>query len=84
MLQGIYRIALLLVVVCVLVVLIAPDVDLPDSPPLRANHGAQVLISSLNLVAVLLLLIFALTSMREKFITRFNSPTHSSLCTFLC
>jgi len=83
MLQGIYRIALLLVVVAVLVVLIAPDVDLPDSPPLQAKHGTQVLISSLNLVAVLLLLIFALTSMREKFITR-NSPTHSSLCTFLC
>ena len=84
MLQGIYRIALLLVVVAVLVVLIAPDVDLPDSPPLQAYHGAQILIGTLNLVAVLLLLVFALSSTSKEFITRFHTPTHSSLCTFLC
>jgi len=79
-----YRIALLLIVVSVFVVLIAPDVDLPDSPPLQAYHGAQILLSSIEVGIFLLLVLIALILAREKFISRFNSPTHSSLCTFLC
>lgn len=84
MLQGIYRIALLLIVVSVFVVLIAPDVDLPDSPPLQAYHGAHILINGIDVVILLLLVLVALTLLHEKFISRFNLPTHSSLCTFLC
>lgn len=84
MLQGIYRIALLLIIVSAFVVLIAPDIDLPDSGPLQAYHGAQVLINGIDVVILLLLVLSALTPLRENFISRFNLPTHSSLCTFLC
>lgn len=86
MLYVIYRIALVLIVASVLVVLIAPDIDLPDSTALRADHGVHTLMSSFIFVVTLLLLVLITFSLeqRRKINTRFNSPTHSSLCSFLC
>ncbi|HEY6252520.1 MAG TPA: hypothetical protein VI685_21405 [Candidatus Angelobacter sp.] len=87
MLQFIYRVALVLVVVCVLVVLIAPDVDLPDSTTLRAYHGVHVVLSSIDLTFTLLLLaLIAFFSFKDRnnSTTRFDSHTRSLLCTFLC
>lgn len=87
MLNAIYKVALLLVVICVLIILIAPATDLPDSPPLRAYHGIDVVLKSIDLFFTLLLLIlmafFGLED-REKISTQFDSPRLSSLCIFLC
>jgi len=83
----VYRFALILVVICVLVILIAPDIDLPDTTGLRANHGAHVVISSIDVVVTpFVLVMVALFTFHERRIisTRFDDPSHSSLCTFLC
>jgi len=87
MLNVIYKVALLLVVICVLIILIAPNTDLPDSPPLRANHGASVVLQSIDLFfTFLLLMLMAFLSLedRENISTQFDSPSLSSLCIFLC
>jgi len=87
MLNIIYKVALLLVVICVLIILIAPNIDLPDSPPLRANHDASVVLQSIDLFfTLLLLMLMAFLSLedRENISTQFDSPSLSSLCIFLC
>ena len=82
----IYRVALVLVVLCVLVILIAPEIDLPDSTGLRADHGAHFVISNIDFVVTLfVLVVMAAFTFREReaISTRFDDPSHSSLCTFL-
>jgi len=88
MLPVIYRMALLAVVICVLIVLIAPEVDLPDSTEMRANHGVHVVLNSIGFAVTLPLLIVMVFSsffQKTEYIrTRFDAPSRSSLCTFRC
>lgn len=87
MLYIVYRVALVLVVVCVFVILIAPDIDLPDSTTLQANHGSHVVLSSIDLFFTVLLLVLLAAfapENRQDIMSQFDSPSHSSLCTFLC
>lgn len=83
----IYTIALLAVVICVFIILVAPDIDLPDSTVLRAKAGLHLVITTINLAAslpLLLLVIFSTTCERKPFRTRLEAPSGPTLCTFLC
>lgn len=87
MLYFVYRVALVLIVVCVFVILVAPDIDLPDSTTLQAKHGTHVVLSSIDLffAALLMVLITAFTPEgRQEIMSQFDSPSHFSLCTLLC
>lgn len=80
------KLLLVITVLCVVVVLIAPSVDLPDTA-LRASQHANNVMLSLVLLAVTLLLTITLgLCWREKQITaaRLTLSLRPWLCTFLC
>lgn len=82
-----YTIALFAVVVCVFIILVAPDIDLPDSTVLRVKDGFHLSIVAINLsvgVFTPILVVFLILARSNPISTRFNSPASSLLCTFLC
>lgn len=86
MLNWVYKSALIIVVVCVLVVFLAPTIDLPETA-LRAQQNAQNVIICITLLMVqflfaIVLILFRLE--REDSISRFSANTNPLLCTFLC
>lgn len=85
-LQLIYRLALVAVVICVLIVQIAPHIDLPEGTSLRAKHDAHLPICCLELTIALVLLVtkFFVRAVRGPIVTQFDFPTRPSLCIFLC
>lgn len=83
----IYKIALFAVIVCVFIVLVAPDIDLPDSTVLRVKDGFHLVVVMVDLWISLLLLVLtaiALCVELKPVGTRFDHPSNSLLCTFLC
>jgi hypothetical protein len=83
----IYKLALFAVVVCVFIVLVAPDIDLPDSTVLRVRDGFHLVVVTIDLAVTLLLsilLIFSRWKERKEISTRLPAPTCPVLCVFLC
>lgn len=83
----IYKIALFAVIVCVFVILVAPDIDLPDSTVLRVKDGFHLVVITVEVCVSLLLLVvaaFGLFMERKSIGTRFDAPSNPFLCTFLC
>jgi hypothetical protein len=73
-------------ITCVLVVFIAPAVDLPDTT-LGAKHNAQLVMLCITLLAVASFLVFALKLRWRKKIDipiQAGESIHSRLCIFLC
>lgn len=83
----IYTVALLAVVVCVFIILVAPDIDLPDSTVLRVKDGFHPAIVTIHLSVELfipILAFFLVLNRSNRVSTRFDSPGSSLLCIFLC
>jgi len=79
------QIVLFLTIICVLVVLIAPSVDLPDTA-LRASQYAALVMFCIGLAFVTLLLAMGLLFHpyeKERPAGRIPLPLHPLLCTFL-
>lgn len=79
------QIALFLTIICVLAVLIAPSVDLPDTA-LRASQYAALVMFCMTLAIVTLLLAMALlfrSQVKERPSGRISLALHPLLCTFL-
>ena len=86
MLNLVYKSALVVVVVCVLVVFVAPTIDLPETA-LRAKQNAHNVMICITLLAIQILFAIALILFqleRENPISRFSARTNPLLCTFLC
>lgn len=86
MLNRVYKSALVVVVVCVLVVFVAPTIDLPETA-LRAKQNAHNVMICITLLAIqflfaIVLILFRLE--RENPLSRFSARTNPLLCTFLC
>lgn len=82
----IYRLALVLVILCVLAVFLAPTVDLPETA-LRAKQIAVVILAGIACTAVVaLILLLPVSLSRETIVinTQPASDNASLLCTFLC
>jgi hypothetical protein len=82
----VHKSVLLAAVVCVLLVFLAPTIDLPETA-LRANQNAQKVMSCITLLSVALL--FAVVLMlfrveRENPLSMFSARTSLLLCTLLC
>jgi NADH:ubiquinone oxidoreductase subunit 6 (subunit J) len=81
-----YKSVLLVAVVCVLVVFVAPTIDLPETA-LRAKQNAHNVMICITLLAIQFLFVIVLIlfrSERENPISRFSARTNPLLCTFLC
>lgn len=79
-------VAITCVIVCVLLVFLAPAIDLPETA-LRANQNAQTVMICITLLNVelffaVVLLLFRLE--RENRLSMFSARTSSLLCTLLC
>jgi type VI protein secretion system component VasK len=86
MLNLVYKSALMVAVVCVLVVFLAPTIDLPETA-LRAKQNAHNVMICITLLAIQFLFAIALILFRlerENPISRFSAQTNPLLCTFLC
>ncbi|MBZ5491286.1 MAG: hypothetical protein LAO76_10180 [Acidobacteriia bacterium] len=86
MLTVVYKSVLIVAVVCVLLVFLAPTIDLPESA-LRANQNANKVMICMTLLAVELffavgMLLFRVG--RENPISRFSPQMNPLFCTFLC
>lgn len=80
-----YQIVLFITITCVLVVLIAPSVDLPDTA-LRAKQYAALVMFCIRLAFVTLLLAMGLffhPHEKERTAGRIPLLWHPLLCTFL-
>lgn len=82
----IYRLTLVLVILCVLAVFLAPTVDLPETA-LRAKQIAVVILAGITCaVVVALVLLVSVSPLRET--VAMSAPPASDntslLCTFLC
>ena len=80
-----YQLVLFITIICVLVVLIAPSVDLPDTA-LRASQHAALVMFCMTLAIVTLLLAMALflrSQAKERSSGRISLALHPLLCTFL-
>ncbi|HKV91480.1 MAG TPA: hypothetical protein VJW20_02910 [Candidatus Angelobacter sp.] len=79
------QVVLFLTIICVLVVLVAPSVDLPDTA-LRASQYAALVMFCMTLAIVSLLLAMALfcgSQAKERPSGRISLALHPLLCTFL-
>jgi len=86
MLNRVYKSALVVAVVCVLVVFVAPTIDLPETA-LRAKQNAHNVMICITLLTIqflfaIVLILFRLE--RENPSSRFSAQTNPLLCTFLC
>jgi hypothetical protein len=85
--NAVTTIALFAVIVCVFVILVAPDIDLPDSTVLRANDGVHMVATCIDLSVSIFLFVLAVRSVsteRKLIAQRVDAPSSPSLCTFLC
>jgi hypothetical protein len=79
-------VATVCVIACVLVVFLAPTIDLPETA-LRANQNAQKVMICITLLSVALLFVVVLMLFRverENPLSMFNARTSLLLCTLLC
>jgi hypothetical protein len=82
----VYKSVLIVAVICVLLVFLAPTIDLPDST-LRANQNANRIMICMALLAIELFFAAVMAlfrAERENLISRLSAPTNLLLCTFLC
>lgn len=86
MLNRVYKSALVVAVVCVLLVFLAPTIDLPETA-LRAKqnaHHVMICITLLTIQFLFAIVLILFRSERENPLSRFSAHTNPLLCTFLC
>ncbi|HEY1527968.1 MAG TPA: hypothetical protein VGH51_17180 [Candidatus Angelobacter sp.] len=82
----VHKSVLLATIVCVLLVFLAPTIDLPETA-LRANQNAQKVMICITLLNIELLFAVVLMLFRvecENPLSMFSARTSSLLCTLLC
>jgi hypothetical protein len=86
MTKWIRKLLLVITVLCVVVVLIAPSVDLPDTTLRAWQHAANVMLALALLAVMLLLYMNHLNSSwrPEELPAARALSVHPWLCTFLC
>jgi cytochrome bd-type quinol oxidase subunit 2 len=87
MANWIRKLLLVITVLCVVVVLIAPSVDLPDTTLRAWQHAVNVMLALALLAVILLLCVNALNSSWRQEGPPAARPilsVHPWLCTFLC
>jgi len=82
----VHKSVLMATVLCVLIVFVAPTIDLPETA-LRAKQNAHnvmmcITLLTLHFLFAIVLILFRLE--RENPISRFSAQTNPLLCTFLC
>jgi type VI protein secretion system component VasK len=80
----VYKSVLMATVLCVLIVFVAPTIDLPETA-LRAKQNAHNVMICITLLTIHFLFVLILFRWERKNpISRFSAQTNLLLCTFLC